>query len=149
MAWCHRTMLAYWKFESISLQPRVGCELGYCKGGPAASFRGRHKRVRDSNAAPHSDDVGTGSTAVDADGQSEHVSRGAAASRVGSARTLAGCLSIFGQSARCTAYLRPEDNFASCTPLLRGIAAARRYRHGNRPAIEMGCVEALGEPGLD
>ena len=45
-----------------------------CKGGPAASFRGRHKRVRDSNAAPHSDDVRTGSTAVDADGQSEHVS---------------------------------------------------------------------------
>jgi len=43
-----------------------------------------------------------------ADGQSEHVSRGAAASRVGSARTLAGCLSIFGQSARCTAYLGPE-----------------------------------------
>ena len=23
MAWCHRTMLAYWKFESISLQQRV------------------------------------------------------------------------------------------------------------------------------
>ena len=23
MAWCHRTMLAYWKFESISLQRRV------------------------------------------------------------------------------------------------------------------------------
>jgi hypothetical protein len=67
----------------MSLQRRVGCELGYCKGGPAASFRGRHKRVRDSNAAPHSDDVRTGSTAVDADGQSEHVSRGAAASRVG------------------------------------------------------------------
>ena len=61
-------------FESISLQRRVGCELGYCKGGPATSFRGRHKRVRDSNAAPHSDDVRTGSTAVDADGQSEHVS---------------------------------------------------------------------------
>ena len=50
------------KFESISLQRRVGCELGYCKGGPAASFRGRHKRVRDSNAAPHSDDVRTGSS---------------------------------------------------------------------------------------
>ena len=48
-----------------------------------AAFRGRHKRVRDSNAAPHSDDVRTGSTAVDADGQSEHVSRGAAASRGG------------------------------------------------------------------
>ena len=61
-------------FESISLQRRVGCELGYCKGGPATSFRGRHKRVRDSNAAPHSDDVRTGGTAVDADGQSEHVS---------------------------------------------------------------------------
>ena len=28
MAWCHRTMLAYWKFESISLQRRVLCELG-------------------------------------------------------------------------------------------------------------------------
>ena len=92
----------------MSLQRRIGCELGYCKGGPAASFRGRHKRVRDSNAAPHSDDVRTGSTAAGADGQSEHVSRGAAASRVGSARTLAGCLSIFGQSARCTAYLGPE-----------------------------------------
>src|SRR6516164_7079649 len=26
----------------------------------------------------------------------------------GSARTPAGCLSIFGQSARCTTYLRPE-----------------------------------------
>ena len=61
-----------------------------------------------SNATPHSDDVRTGSTAAGADGQSEHVSRGAAASRVGSARTLAGCLSIFGQSARCTAYLGPE-----------------------------------------
>src|SRR6516162_755869 len=61
------------KFESMSLQRRVGCELGYCKGGPAASFRGRHKRVRDSNAAPHSDDVRTGSTAV-------------AASRVGAFR---------------------------------------------------------------
>ena len=36
-----------------------------------------------SNATPHSDDVRTGSTAVDADGQSEHVSRGAAASRGG------------------------------------------------------------------
>jgi hypothetical protein len=23
VAWCHRTMLAYWKFESISLQRRV------------------------------------------------------------------------------------------------------------------------------
>jgi len=23
VAWCHRTMLAYWKFESISLQQRV------------------------------------------------------------------------------------------------------------------------------
>ena len=72
------TASAYWKFESSPLQRRVGCELGYCKGGPAASFRGRHKRVRDSNAAPHSDDVRTGSTAVDADGQSEHVFRGAA-----------------------------------------------------------------------
>jgi len=41
---------AYGKFESSSLQRRVGCELGYCKGGPATSFRGRHKRVRDSNA---------------------------------------------------------------------------------------------------
>ena len=26
MAWCHRTMLAYWKFESISLQRGV-CKL--------------------------------------------------------------------------------------------------------------------------
>ena len=76
------------------------------KGGPAASFRGRHKRVRDSNAAPHSDDVRTGSTAAGADGQSEHVSRGAAASRVGSARTLAGCLSIFGQSAFAAALIQ-------------------------------------------
>ena len=24
-------------FESVFLQRRVGCELGYCKGGPAAS----------------------------------------------------------------------------------------------------------------
>jgi len=29
VAWCHRTMLAYWKFESISLQRRVRCELGF------------------------------------------------------------------------------------------------------------------------
>ena len=29
------TALAYWKFESISLQRRVGCELGFCKGGSA------------------------------------------------------------------------------------------------------------------
>ena len=36
-----------------------------------------------SNATPHSDDVRTISTAIDADGQSEHVSRGAAAARVG------------------------------------------------------------------
>jgi hypothetical protein len=28
VARCHRTMLAYWKFESISLQRRVFCELG-------------------------------------------------------------------------------------------------------------------------
>src|SRR6516165_1254127 len=69
------TAPAYWKFESSPLQRRVGCELGYCKGGPAASFRGRHKRVCDSNAAPHSDDVRTGSTAVDADGQSEEAVR--------------------------------------------------------------------------
>ena len=27
MAWCHRTMLAYWKFESISLQRRVFANL--------------------------------------------------------------------------------------------------------------------------
>ena len=26
------------KFESISLQGRVGCELGFCKGGPAGSM---------------------------------------------------------------------------------------------------------------
>jgi hypothetical protein len=39
------------------------------------------QRVHDSNAAPHSDDVRTSSTAVDAEGQNEHVSRGAAASR--------------------------------------------------------------------
>src|SRR6516225_2295283 len=26
------------KFESISLQQRVGCELGFCKGGPAGSM---------------------------------------------------------------------------------------------------------------
>ena len=27
VARCHRTVLAYWKFESISLQGRVQCEL--------------------------------------------------------------------------------------------------------------------------
>jgi hypothetical protein len=38
VARCHRTVLAYWKFESISLQRRVGCELGFCKGGSAGFF---------------------------------------------------------------------------------------------------------------
>ena len=33
MARCHRTVLAYWKFESISLQRRVRCELNLGKGG--------------------------------------------------------------------------------------------------------------------
>ena len=61
-----------------------------------------------SNATPRSDDVRTISTAIDADGQSEHVSRGLRPRGWGSARARAGCLSIFGQSARCTAYLRPE-----------------------------------------
>ena len=36
MTWCHRTMLAYWKFESISLQQRVNKlsvpEEGYRSG---------------------------------------------------------------------------------------------------------------------
>jgi len=43
VARCHRSVLAYWKFESISLQRRVGCELGFCKGGSAGFFsrRGR------------------------------------------------------------------------------------------------------------
>jgi len=33
VARCHRTVLAYWKFESISLQRRVRCELNLGKGG--------------------------------------------------------------------------------------------------------------------
>ena len=95
------------KFESISLQRRVGCELG-SKAGPrllsaagTSGFAIRMLRRILTTCGPVAPPPG-------ADGQSEHVSRGAAASRVGSARTLAGCLSIFGQSARCTAYLRPE-----------------------------------------
>ena len=30
---CHRTVLAYWKFESISLQRGVRCELDLAEGG--------------------------------------------------------------------------------------------------------------------
>jgi hypothetical protein len=32
------TASAYWKFESSPLQRRVGCELGFCKGGSAGFF---------------------------------------------------------------------------------------------------------------
>jgi hypothetical protein len=37
VARCHRTVLAYWKFESISLQRRVTCEFGSL--GVEAAYR--------------------------------------------------------------------------------------------------------------
>src|SRR5690349_10886071 len=43
VARCHRTVLAYWKFESISLQRRVSSKLG---SGPASVRRSSRGNLR-------------------------------------------------------------------------------------------------------
>ena len=92
------------KFESISLQRRVGCELG-SKAGPrllsaagTSGFAIRMLRRILTTCGP----VAPPSTPT------ARVSMCPAELRPRGVEVRPCCLSIFGQSARCTAYLRPE-----------------------------------------
>src|SRR5262249_24439835 len=57
VARCHRTVLGYWKFESISLQRRVGANFQFLSGGLNRSVpvgRAAHGDIRGDISVPRS-----------------------------------------------------------------------------------------------